>query len=353
MKFAKILLIVCVFGIISASAIERATSSAHAEYLSETKSLRITNGYKSLLANQGEIETINLRNAFPVTLEVGNKKQQATLQMQMLDNFRSGIPFILTAPLENEVTKHLIQKDTIHYLPFSTISNGSCFFQIDFESETKTINCNLNTQNNSVFKINLLKIDGDILTKNQVATTINQEFTKRASERKAEITKYYQDVAASGYQAMKWLIEIDNINKTKEKIKAEKTEALNNLKIQLKELQQKLSDLNKLFAAKSESTEKVKTTITTQIEERRRLTEQVKYYEISIENLTKQKSKINETINYQNKKDENKKLIKYWLKGAVYHRVINAKEKEGLETLVDTEKFEDFLKSVNDYFNPQ
>jgi len=298
---------------------------------------------------------VALASSHDVTLSIGKNEQEAKLDMKMLETFASGIPFTITGTKNDKVTNSLILKrDNFYYVPFSTITN--CQYAMSREKGAKFITCFLSNVNaTQVLKITFKNLLGNELKDIQIPSSINQQILKVASQRKTEITNYYQEVLSHANNAIYYLEEIENKKKEREQVVREKQEALGQLKVELRTLNEELTRLRQEYAKKSESNATTKTTITTLYETKTTIIERIAYLKVLLNDLSIEKSKITEKINYEAQKTEDKKLIKYWLQGAVYHRVVNMKEKEGLVVLIDnaTPKFDDFVKSVNDYFHPQ
>merc|ERR1712210_343555 len=137
------------------------------------------------------------------------------------------------------------------------------------------------------------------------------------------ISQKFKDVGNAIWYSMTYQEEITGIKKSDADILAAKKASIEKLKKQIAELTAKLALLQKQKLTLEATIKTLESSVSTQA--------QIEGLQATIDKALKQ--------------------LKYWLQGAVYHRVINAEEKTGLEGLKDNNS--GFDAKVNDYFFPQ
>merc|ERR1712032_1707222 len=154
-----------------------------------------------------------------------------------------------------------------------------------------------------------------------------------------------------GWYAMGYQEDIANIKKRDADILAKKKASIEKLKKQIADLTAKLQLLQK---QKITLSGELQTTQTKKTETTFTKTKKITYklsLEATIKTLESSVSTQAQIEGLQATIDKALKQLKYWLQGAVYHRVINAEKKTGLEGLKDNNS--GFDAKVNDYLFPQ
>ena len=351
MKFAKALFFICVIGIITS----RAVSKAEAEYTAATNALKLEVGYKEMFQNTFENKMPPFGNQ-EVQVVMEDSKASATLDLNMMENnsFNSGIPFYFkAASSEKVVSKNMVKlNDKTWYIPFNTISKA-CSFDSNIDSSVPLyLTCFLANKNGTpVLKINFTGFSAHSRRDQMAVSIIANGFSEKQEARKSFISQKFKDVGNAIWYSMTYQEEITGIKKSDADILAAKKASIEKLKKQIAELTAKLALLQKQKVTLSgelqtTQTKKTETTVTK--------TKKITYklsLEATIKTLESSVSTQAQIEGLQATIDKALKQLKYWLQGAVYHRVINAEEKTGLEGLKDNNS--GFDAKVNDYFFPQ
>lgn len=365
MKFAKVLFFICVIGICSAAAIERATSKAAAEYTAATKAAKVEVGYKEFMqrfnpnapnpyANQNNIAPVAKPQNTLVNIETTQGTAKAMLDYTLLLNdkqFNSGIPFFFTAvPTEAVILSNMVKlKENSYYIPHNTITQ-SCAIYKDFSDPNakKMLQCMIsNKSGNFALKMIFDKQTIGIDVINIMATTMGSASGKR----KTWISDKFRDVAEALTQTIYFQKQLSWIKSDDATIKAAKQASIDKVKLQIKTLEARLVALQ---ANKVTLSGQLQTTQTTISETLTTKTKKITYklsLEVTIKQLEQSIStKAQVEVLTKSVADALQKVT-YWLDGSIYHRVINASEKTGLLGLINNNAA--FDAKVNDYFFPQ
>lgn len=346
MKFAKVLFFICAIGLCTAA--ERSTAEIAAEYRAETEALKVEVGYKEMFvrwtppAMPGVVGLLDVN--YPAKISVSGEQGQvidATFQAQLLKNgFASGIPFFSKnwAALNKGAFKHLVKSnDNVYYLPFNTINSvktdeETIMFVIDNKFGPNTIIMNLPGVG-----------DKTPLIKGQIDT--------KQTTRQQHVRDNFQRVQWYAYYAKDAQEKIKKAQDSDAKKKTDMQTEITKLKTQLAQLKAKLVTLKTLQVTQSQSLQTSETKLSeTTTKKTKKITEKISI-EKTIKTLESKVSPQEVIKKLQADKEEAKKNLEYWLKGAVYHRVINESEKTGL--LGMALQNDAFDKKVNDYFFPQ
>lgn len=392
MKFAKVLLFVCAISVCLSAALERTAAKEAEEYRAATKALKIGTGYKALYRENPSYNsyksttsttsyssysmTINHGNgmsysssfqyssqqneklakdfAHKVILHLAgqpNNKQEAVLDMPLFKtNFFSGIPLIIKSVTNANLIKNFYKTKTgndNYYLPFVGMSS-SCIYKYD--SKNFQMSCSMNNKNGQKSLVMIFPDISVAWDKKQVGTFIMNEIQSKYNDRKQFINKVFYDINVATMQVRGAMQDITYIKMNDEQVKKSRTDHLNKLREELKKLKEQQSQLIAKKQEASSTSQNIQTTITTVTEELKRKVSLKESYITLIETLESKITTKEEITRLKEETKRFKEMVIYWLKGAVYHRVINESENSGLVKIIGQDNF---VTKVNDYFFPQ
>ena len=362
MKFAKIIFFICVIGI--CSALERATTKSEAkseaEYTASTKSLRVVTGYKEMSSNSNALDSTVYAENFPVDIKIGYAKSFSTiLQMTLLktNSFLSGIPFYakdgvsLTTPVMKNFLK--LPNTNTFYIPYNTITEG-CSFHSNMMDTTELyakIKCPLNNSNGTAMLVMSFTNIGDDYQSQQKVLLIQQVIDSGKSSRKQMINGELMKVNMAVYGVNNAKGNIESINKSDAEVKKAKIASITALKTELTKLQAELNGLKKKKITLSNDLQNIKTKQNDlSIKKKSKITIKISLL-ANIETMAGKITSKDIIGDLTKKQADNMDLLKYWLQGSVYHRMITGAEKDALIGLVakDTQ----FDTKVTELFFPQ
>lgn len=359
MKFAKILLITFAFTLLGLSLSLSRSERSEAQYKAMTNSLRVEVGYKELLTPIDEdfVEKV-LERDYKGILTYRNKKSDIfVLQASMLkeNSFRSGIPFFSKDPMKfsasgfSQLFIEISSNEFVQYVPFVQLTQGCNF---DIALRPLKMSCAIKTNVGA----GIIEFEFRDVSDVEALTIVNQ-INKMKNTRETEINRTVVGV-------------LDAITRLKAKQQ------------ELRDVAGKISDANKLSEEKRKNIINL-TRLQNDIDDK--LTQEKQRYNgltANVENILKKIADINQKIaNANNEKNalqnyialENSKITteakiknmendlanylkiaKYWIQGAVYHRIIDDNEVKELETLITGQPTADaFNAKLDDKFYPQ
>lgn len=346
MKFAKVLFFICAIGL--CAAVERSTAEIAAEYKAETEALRVKVGYKEMFTRFNTEATTGsyfLSQNYPAKVSVSGENGQTidcTLQTALFSSgFNSGVPLFSNnwAALNKGAFKHLIKSsNNVYYLPFNTINSSR------FDGETILFVINNKFGPNTIL-VNLTGVDEDFVI------AIKSGIDTKRQMRKTHIVSSFNNVIEMALMARMAQKKIKKAQDSDAQKKADMQAEITKLKTELAQLRAKLVTLKALQVTQSQTLQVSESKLSeTTIKKTKKITEKLSI-EKTIKTLESQVSPQQIIEKLKKDKEEAKKNLEYWLKGAVYHRVINESEKTGLLAIVLQN--DAFDKKVDDYFFPQ
>lgn len=358
MKFAKILFIVSALALIGLTlTIERSVRS-EAQYQEMTKTLRVEVGYKDLLTPpDGEFSEKVLERDYKGIVTYKNKQtEEFVLQASMLKEgaFRSGIPFFTNNPEKfstpgfSQIFIAIPGQEKVQYIPFVQLTQA-CLFDIAILPLKMT--CPVKTSVGS----GIIGFEFADVMDTEALTIVNQ-INKLKTFRESEINRTIVGV-------------LDAINRLKAK-QEELRAASSNVADVYKKQSDKQKKILQLIRQQGEIDDK----ITAEAEKYRGLTANVEKVTKKIAEITHsirtaeiEKVALNEGLtklqNILTTPEQITKmngdlqkylqLAKYWIQGAVFHRIIDESEANSLEGMVSRGELQDFNNKIDDYFFPQ
>ena len=358
MKFAKIIFIVGAFALIGLTLTIERSKRSEAQYQETTKTLRVEVGYKELLTPpDGEFSDKILERDYKGIVTYRNKKtEDFVLQATMLKEgaFRSGIPFFTQNPQKfsnpgfSQIFIPIAGQDKVQYIPFVQLTQA-CLF--DINDLPLKMTCPVKTSVGS----GMITFEFIDLMDTEALTIVNQ-INKLKVFRESEINRTIVSV-------------LDAINRLKAKQKELQETSANVADAHKKQnLKQKI--IKDLIRRQGE----IDDSITSEAEKYKTLTSNVEKISKKIANIS-QKIRVDEieknalgtgidnlqssmTTEAQLGKMESDlqrylQLAKYWIQGAVFHRIIDDNEAKTLDDMIIDGKFDTFEVKIDDYFFPQ
>jgi len=269
------------------------------------------------------------------------------------NSFLSGIPFYSDSAVDfsKSILKNFLKTNNqSFYLPFNTLSNG-CFFQGGYGADAPTmLKCSLDNKNgSSMISIIFANIEGGS-NEEMIIMNIANLLNLGQSTRKSFIITKFQEVNNAVYQAEYKKRLLASVQMKDADVKKAKEARIAEMKLQLAALVIQLSALNAKKITLSKDLQSIQTKASevgvTKLEKtakKQALLDNIK---------TLQKTKITKDVikEYETKNTKNMELLKYWLDGSVYHRIISETEVAGMVAEASKESFNDKLKG---YFFPQ
>lgn len=336
MKFAKVLFFICVIGI--CAALERTVSRAETEYMASTKAARVKVGYKDLMMANTAQDGIMDKN-YNVRVQDNFDFVDCELDVVLLKSggFNSGIPFYFKNPSVTANKKVMANFLKIgdsannYYLPFNTISRN-CEFNASMDPNVKlNFSCNLENKNGvNVFKIFFQDLDPTNMDHTFNASMVQQEIDNRQTDRRRHINTEFQRVTRAVMQASKIVRDIDNIKKSDQEVKAAKERLVADLKRQIAELQTTKTQLESKKQTQSLKVQQVQSEKTNNFNTKEKKISFRISLEKSIQTLEGGMATPALLDALKREIEENKTQLRYWLTGAVYHRVCSEAESSAL-----------------------
>lgn len=355
MKFAKVLFFICAIGFIAAA--ERSTAEIAAEYKAETSALKIEMGYKEMFQSTDIIIQNTLATNFKVKLfQMGkeNDSVEGTLQMPLMNSaaFSSGLAIFSSnwsAQASKGPMKNLLKyNDQIYFIPWNTVNRATK--NLDIERPERSIKLIMNNKNGSFTMIMSFPELTDDMSFSTIINVISNLENWR-NQRKSHVQNKFTDVGNNAYLAYSYQVKIKSVQKSDAEKKKAMEDNIATLKKQLAELYAKLATLKKLQITQSQTLQTTETTLTETTTRKTKLITEKLSIEKTITTLQGQKTSQEAITKLKTDLEESKKKLDYWLKGAVYHRIINEQEKAGLVQIqMQNTQFD---QKVNDYFFPQ
>jgi len=289
---------------------------------------------------------------------MGNENDfvEGTLEMPLMNSaaFASGLAVFSKTWASQQSkgpAKNLLKyNDQIYFIPWNTVNR--VLQHMDISRTDKAAKLIMNNKNGSSTMIMAFpELSSNDMSAFTTLLNIISNLEKWRVERKSHVQTKFTDVNSSCYMAYQYQQHIANTQKSDaEKKKALETNVAT-LKKQLAELQAKLASLKAVQVTQSQTLQTTETTLTETTTRKTKLITEKESIEKTIKTLQSQKTSQEAITKLKADLEESKKKLDYWLKGAVYHRIINDQEKAGLiQIQLQNTQFD---QKVNDYFFPQ
>jgi len=359
MKFAKILFITLAFTLLGLSLSLSRSERSEAKYKEMTQSLRVEVGYKELLTPVDDefVEKVLERDYKGVLTYRNKRTENLVLQATMLkeNSFRSGIPMfssnsmLFSSPGLSQIFIEIPSNESVQYIPFVQLTQGCNF---DIAIKPLKMNCAIKTNVGAGIVGFEFKDVSDV----EALTVVNQ-INKLKNTRETEINRTVVGVldAITRLKAKQQELrdvagKISDANKLQE----EKRKNIINLTRQQGDIDDKLSqELNRYngLTANVETINKRIAEINQKIANAINEVNALKAYStIESSKITTQDKIAKMEADLANFL----RVAKYWIQGAVYHRIIDDKEVIELEKLLtDQQTVDPFNAKLDDKFFPQ
>ncbi len=359
MKFSKILLIVTAFALIGLTLSNERSERSEAQYQATTQSLRVEVGYKEMLTPpNGDFSAKVLERAYKGVVTYRNKKtKDFVLQASMLKEgaFRSGIPFFTQDPEKfstpgfSQIFIPVPGQDKVQFVPFVQFTQACSF---DIAAVPLKMTCPVRTNVGA----GMLGFEfADDVMDTEALTIVNQ-FNKIKTSRESEINRTIVGV-------------LDAISRLKAKQKE-----LQDASSSIADAYRKQTQKQKIIIALIRKQGDIDDQITNESEKYIGLTKKVEKAQKKIHDI---RHKIRDTITtttsieytirtmtgsltgpaviakLESDLQRYLQLSKYWIQGAVFHRIIDGTEAEPLERMVTSGNTNAFNGKIDDYFYPQ
>lgn len=358
MKFAKILFIVGAFALIGLTlSIERSERS-EAQYQSMTQSLRVGVGYKELLTPPDALfdEKVLERDYKGIVTYRYKKTEDFVLQASMLKEgaFRSGIPFFTTNPEKfsspgfSQIFLPITGQDKVQYVPFVQLTKG-CIF--DIAALPLKMTCPIRTSVGA----GILGFEFSDVMDTEALTIVNQ-INKLKNYRESEINRTIVGVLDAINRLKAKQNELNNASakiadayKKQDEIQKD----IKSLIIKQGNIDEKLYLESEKYKVLTSNVEKISKKISDIQHKIRDETNKKISLETSITNLQKDMTNEKRITSYGADMQKYLALAKYWVQGAVFHRIVDEKESEQLVNIFVNGQIDVFNTKVDDYFFPQ
>lgn len=350
MKFAKILLIISAIAFVAS----RTVTKEEEEYMAETNALKIELGYKEFM----ELDAITQQNYkntnWKVSIGVNGATAQGELSNTLLySNFASGLPFRFKADPPANLAKNMLKYRDVWYFPWNTISSIGLAMGKNGRNKEGIIVNDFNLKNkNGDFSVTFTFTEAIWDTKAMLAfSEIINDWQTKKTNRKSEINTHFKKVQQAAIMAMDTQDQIQKVKDSDEKKKKDLEAKIELKRKTVQTLTNEVTEANQKFVKASQELVTVETKLESERSRRSKLIIEKTNLEENIK-ILKASVKADEVLAQLKKKmDDSLKLADYWLKGAVYHRVVSEGEKaELMKMILDDAKFD---KTVNGYFSPQ
>lgn len=359
MKFVKILLFVGAFTLLGLSLAAERSERSQARYQEMTNSLRVETGYKELLTPPDHEfnEKVLERNYGGIIYYKTKKAESTTLQTTMIKEgaFRSGIPLsnpdngVFSSAGFSQIFINANDQGTVSYVPFVQLTQGC---GIDVGNLPFKMTCPIRTVNGS----GVFTFQFEDNTQDLDASTVVNQINKLKVFRESEINRAVVGV-------------LDAINRLQAKTQELKDAKVKNVQaVKAQQVKQKL--INDLGRLQDEIDGRLDTENTKYVGLTTKVDLSHKKISEILQKISQAKSQIssirsivlnlqtNITPESQIKQMEADlakylQLAKYWIQGAIFHRIIDENEAKPLEDLVVATNLVSFNTKVDDYFYPQ
>jgi hypothetical protein len=296
---------------------------------------------------------------FEVTVHIGTLSLDTKIQMTLLktDSFLSGIPFYSTAKIADfntPIMKNFLKYSDDHsfYLPYNTITE-SCDFtcnMMDSKELYSKIKCPLNNTNGTSMMTMIFKKIGNDYNSVQKVLLIKQIIDNGKTSRKNYVSSQFMQINMAVYGVNEADKRMKSISQSDAEIKAAKLASIKSLRLSIETYTTQLlalkakkitlsNDLQNIKTKNSELDANKKTKIATKIS-----------LIVTIATLESKITAKDLIAELEKKNVKNMDLLKYWLDGSVYHRIISESEMTGLVGKASKPHFD---KEVTNFFFPQ
>jgi hypothetical protein len=327
-----------------------AEAKAESQYTAATKALKLGAGYKEMFQFFNLEKDANKN--YDVTLKVDGQKFPCQLQMTLLNtnSFLSGIPFYTKAALpdlnSSPILKNFMKlNDNSFYLPFNTIQGG-LNWDFSFGGFTAYLSNNHgSTQLDIDFKT-FANMDEE-----QHAFEVYNELDTRRRNRSISNNRHINNLNRALYQVRRAQFKIDNIRKSEAEFRKSKMESIAKLKLEIETSEKRLKELSTQKISVSNLLQTSKNSQGEMTIKLKNMTLKKKNMEQTIQTLKSKISSQQIITDLGRKMTGDMDLLKYWIQGSIYHRIITENEKNQLlSSVLDDKKFDSML---NGYFFPQ